>query len=159
MFELRRKFFLQHDARAMQTDLYGGDGNVEGLGALVDAEFFDVAKGEDFAIDEREVFNGGAQEGSNFGALECFGGNLAPVAQDRRAYAGLVVARIFNRVCGVLISAAQNGTGLIECDADEPCAEAGFCAEAGEVAIGLEDGFLRRFFGVGFVFSMARAIA
>ena len=140
---------MQHQASAVETHLNGRRGDAKCFSSLLYIALFQFAKDEDFAVGKRKREEGAANEGADLLALKNLRGDLAPVGHQLGCHFAFAI--VVEGVGEGGLGAAETASGLVEDDADEPGAEAGFGAELTQVAVRLEEGFLCGVFRIGFV--------
>ena len=126
----------------MKAHLHRCHSDTQGFGGLLNIAVFQFAENEYFAVGKRQSDEGLADKAANFFAFKGLGGDFAPVGEKFGSYFAFAIIVEGVRESG--LCAAESAAGLVEDDADEPCAETSFGPEAAEVAVGLEKGLLDR---------------
>ena len=136
----------------MKADLDRSLGDAERVGSLADVHFFDVPEQHDVTVNLRQSVNGLAQNGRELLLLQSLAWDLAPTGQNSRSkVASLLLGEGVERVLAAGSGLAKAAQALVASDGERPGAELRLTAKQMQVAVDLNDGFLRRIFGVGLV--------
>ena len=136
----------------MQSYFYSGDRNAKGGSGFFLIQFLEITQDQNFAINWRKGLDSGAKFFADFFFLESFGGDFAPVSEEGGGEVAVVIfgGKVEGIFCGSF-GFAQTAAAFVHGDGDEPGAEFGLAAEAGEMTEGVDEGFLGSVFGFLFV--------
>src|SRR5207237_4389100 len=115
--QLWNELLLQHHTRSMEPHFDRCDGDAERLGGLVYAEVLDIAQQEDFAVDQGQIGDCLLEHLPDLLPFQCFGWNLAPIAEECGGDGSLSLSRFVERLQLYVLLAAKTAAGFVECDA------------------------------------------